>query len=72
MREFEVEPYRNVAFAVILDAVENIIRKKVNVDYGTDYKKDLAWIYSEYSTYELWCEVIDLSPHHLRDKFKVR
>lgn len=60
-----------LASEILLKAVEAIQSRKVNTNEKTDWAKDVWWLHNPESNYTLWCEIIELDPKHLRNRYPV-
>ena len=65
----DISGFRKLAFAIVLGAVKNIEKRSTSVQSGSDWKSDLNWIHSRYSSCDWWCDMIDLDIEFLRKKF---
>ena len=60
---------RNLSAAVILDAITNIKKCRINLQQGERPDKDLKWLHDPDSSFPLWCEPLDISPSKFRKMF---
>lgn len=60
---------RNLAAAIIADAVRDIKRGKINICGGYRPDKDLKWLHDPGSSFPMWCEALDMDPDQFREMF---
>jgi hypothetical protein len=59
---------RRLAAAVLLDALENVKKRTLVKTQHLDWRTDLEWTTRPGSSFEHWCEAVDIEPRHFRAK----
>ena len=70
MRAYEWRCYQKLAAAVLVEAIKNIRRGKIDINGEARADMDLKWIHDRNSNFEIWCQIAGVHPGTIRKLYQ--
>ena len=72
MKDIGERELRNLAAAIIFDAIKNIERKGICISSSRRPDKDLKWLSDPHSNFPMWCEILGIEPDLFRQRYPLQ